>query len=108
MSAKRLALAVGILLLTAAALLAWAPWVSTHSAEAAAVRSFERQWREVADGCGFNCSGCGAVASRRAPFGARVTLEYACGLLPADLPEYHQRAEVFVSPFGSVHGAPRP
>jgi hypothetical protein len=37
-----------------------------------------------------------------------VTIEYACGLIPADLPEYHQRATSFISPLGTVHGLPTP
>jgi hypothetical protein len=37
-----------------------------------------------------------------------VTLEYGCGMLPADTPEYHERTLIFVSSLGTVHGIPKP
>jgi len=89
-------------------LLAWSPWLTRTSAETRAVDSFNKAWEFVADGCGTNCKGCGAVLSQRMPFGVLVTMEYACGLIPADLPEYHQRRNTFVSALGTVHGLPRP
>jgi hypothetical protein len=89
-------------------LLSWSPWLTQASAEVRAVRSFNKTWESVADGCGTNCNGCGAISSQRLPFGVLVTIEYACGLIPADSPEYHQRSTAFVSPFGTVHGLPAP
>jgi hypothetical protein len=89
-------------------LLFWAPWITTGYAESAVIRNFEAEWAEVVDGCGFNCEGCGVVGSEHAPFGYRVQIEYACGMLPADLPEYHEQADVFVSLFGTVHELPVP
>ena len=87
---------------------AWSPWLTRASAESRAVNSFNKSWEFVADGCGTNCQGCGAVFSQRTPFGILVTVEYACGLIPADLPQYHQRTTAFVSTLGTVHGLPKP
>lgn len=87
---------------------AWSPWLTQASAEARAVDSFNKSWQLVADGCGTNCKGCGAVSSQRVPFGVLVTIEFACGLIPADSPEYHRQATAFVSALGSVHGLPKP
>lgn len=92
----------------AAGLMARAPWLTAEAAQERAVAAFTASWSGVADGCGFNCKGCGAAAAERATFGWRVEVEYACGLLPADLPEYHQRATLYVSPIGTVHGLDRP
>ena len=105
MRTKRLT-ALGVIILIA--LVIWSPWLTQHYAETRAVNWFTNSWQGVADGCGVNCVGCGAVASRRVPFGSLVTLEYACGLIPEDLPEYHQRATAFVSALGTVHGLPQP
>jgi hypothetical protein len=90
------------------AIFLWAPWISAQYAKERAVTVFERAWLNVADGCGFACHGCGAVETQKVPFGKQVTLEYACGLLPADSPEYHQQVSVFVSFLGTVYGLPRP
>ncbi len=90
------------------ALLAWSPWLTRSFAEARAVDEFNKNWLYVIDGCGTNCKGCGAVSSRRVPFGMEVALEYGCGLMPEDSPEYHERATGFVSTFGTVHGFPKP
>lgn len=86
----------------------WAPWVHQGYAETRAVDTFNKAWAFVADGCGTNCKGCGAVSSWRVPFGVVVTVEYACGLIPADSPEYHQKSYAFVSALGTVHGLPAP
>jgi len=85
---------------------AWAPWVTDAAARERAVAAFETGQSGIADGCGFSCKGCGPTATRKVAFGRRVSIEYACGLLPADLPEYHRRQEVFVSAIGTVHGLP--
>jgi len=87
---------------------AWSPWLTRTYAETRAVDSFNSAWEQVADGCGTDCRGCGAIASRRVPFGVLVTLEYGCGMLPADSPEYHEHATIFVSAIGTVHGFPKP
>ena len=89
-------------------LFAWSPWLTQASAEVRAVRAFNNAWEFVVDGCGTNCNGCGVVSSQRLPFGVLVTIEYACGLIPADLPEYHEQTTAFVSPMGTVHGLPTP
>jgi len=97
-----------ILLVMVAILLAWSPWLTRTAAETRAVDSFNKAWEFVADGCGTNCKGCGAVSSQRLPFGVLVTMEYACGMIPADLPEHHQRTDAFVSGLGTVQGLPKP
>ena len=89
-------------------LFVWSPWLTLDLAESRAVNLFNKAWEAVIDGCGTNCQGCGAVRSRRVPFGVEVTLEYGCGLMPEDSPEYHEQATGFVSGFGTVHGFPRP
>ena len=99
-----------VILVTMALLVicAWSPWLTQASAEARAVDSFNKAWEFVADGCGMNCKGCGAVSSQRVPFGVLVTIDYACGMIPADLPEYHQQTTAFVAALGTVHGLPKP
>jgi hypothetical protein len=97
-----------VLMVAALALVAWSPWISGQYAKERAVAEFERAWLNVADGCGFACHGCGAVEAKKVPFGAQVALEYACGLQPADSPENHQQAVVFVSSLGKAYGLPRP
>lgn len=87
---------------------AWSPWLTQAGAETRAVNSFNKSWESVIDGCGTNCLGCGAISSRRVLFGSVVTMEYACGLIPEDTPEYHYHATAFVSALGTVHGLPKP
>jgi len=90
------------------ALLAWSPWLTESFAKARAVDSFNNSWTTVIDGCGTNCKGCGAVKAQRILFGVKVTLEYGCGLMPEDTPQYHEQATGFVSALGTVHGFPSP
>ena len=89
-------------------LLLWAPWISHSSAEARTSTAFEAAWRNVADGCGFNCQGCGILGSERTLGGVLVAFEYACGLLPFDSPEFHSTGTAFVSFLGTVSGLPKP
>ena len=91
-----------------AMLFGWSPWLTKAYAEARAREAFDKAWEFVVDGCGTNCRGCGTVSSQRVPFGVLVTIEYGCGLIPADTAEYHQQAIAFVSPLGTVHGLPAP
>ena len=105
MKRKSLLLIIILILLV---LVFWSPWINGQYAKERAVAEFERAWLNVADGCGFACHDCGAVTAKKVPFGAQVTLEYACGMLPADSPDYHQQASVFVSPLGMVYGLPTP
>jgi hypothetical protein len=97
-----------IIALVVISLFLWSPWINGQYAKERAVTEFERAWLNVADGCGFACHGCGAMASKKVPFGMQVTLEYACGMLPADSPENHQQASVYVSSLGKVYGLPTP
>jgi hypothetical protein len=97
-----------VLVVSLILLLAWSPWMTAERAGGLAVRSFVNGWQGVMDGCGVSCKGCGIVGAGKTLFGARVELEYACGMLPADTPEYHLRARGFVSAFGTVHGLPKP
>jgi hypothetical protein len=95
-------------LLAVFGILLWSPWITQEAAEQRTEQALQGTWLNVADGCGIGCNGCGAVQSQRVPFGVLVTLEYGCGLLPADTPEYHEKTVVFVSTFGTVHGIPNP
>jgi hypothetical protein len=89
-------------------ILVWSPWITREAAEQRTETALQEAWLNVADGCGIDCNGCGAVQSLRVPFGVLVTLEYGCGMLPADTPENHEKTVVFVSTFGTIHGIPRP
>jgi len=89
-------------------ILAWAPWINGPYAKERAVSEFERAWLNVADGCGFGCHGCGAIETKKILFGMQVKLEYACGMLPADSPEFHQQTDAYVSFLGKVYGYPTP
>jgi len=89
------------------ALAAWAPWITKGFAEKVVIEGFNAEWQYIPDGCGFNCHRCGVKESHRTLFGYAVTIEYACGMLPADSPEYHKTAAIYVSLFGQVHGLPR-
>ena len=89
-------------------LLIWAPWLSQQAAENKVVDQFNAAWEGVVDGCGFNCVGCGVIGSERTLLGFRVEIEFACGLIPEDTPEYHQMGSAFVSVFGTVTGLDSP
>ena len=89
-------------------LLLWSPWITREAAELRTEQALLDAWQNVADGCGINCNGCGAIQSQRMPLGVLVTLEYGCGMLPTDTPEYHEKAIAFVSTFGKVYGIPEP
>jgi hypothetical protein len=89
-------------------ILAWAPWFTRSQAEAVVERRFEAGWREVTDGCGFNCTGCGVTELQKVPFGYQASIEYACGMLPADDPQYHRFASGLVTFLGTLHGFPQP
>ncbi|MCT8138416.1 hypothetical protein H1D32_12070 [Anaerobacillus sp. CMMVII] len=82
---------------------AFSPWITEGVAENRAISAFENKQKGVMDGCGFNCEGCGVIKSTKVAFGYRVEIEYACGLLEADLKEYHQYKTLFVSFLGTVH-----
>lgn len=91
---------LGILLIGFAT---WSPWMTKNYAETLVTEKFNSSWSGVADGCGFSCTGCGVKASRKTPFGYSVEIEYACGMLPSDSPEYHKMSRKFVSFVGTVH-----
>ncbi len=81
----------------------FSPWVTEVFAKSRALNSFEKQWKDTQDGCGFNCKDCGFKKSQKVLFGRKVEIEFACGLLPFDSPEYHKKKELFVSFLGTVH-----
>jgi len=85
-------------------LFAWSPWITKSYAETKVENVFTSEWEGVMDGCGFNCNGCGITESSRTLFGYSVEIEYACGMLPADTPEYHRQDSIFVSCLGTIHG----
>jgi len=105
---KRKLTLITIITLLVIGLFFWSPWINGAYAKRRAVAEFERSWLNVAGGCGFGCHGCGAAAWKKVPFGAQVTLEYTCGMLPAATFEGHQQANVYVSPLGKVYGLPTP
>ena len=105
---KRNLLVSLIITIVVFAIFSWSPWINGTYAKVRAVAEFERVWINVADGCGFACHDCGAVAWKKVPLGAQVTLEYACGMLPVDSADNHQQADVFVSFMGKVYGLPTP
>lgn len=86
----------------------WAPWLKEQEVERRVVDAFSAAWQGVIDGCGFNCQGCGVKEVQRVLTGYAVDIEYGCGLLPRDSPEYHETHRVCVSVFGTVHGLPMP
>ncbi len=96
------------LIIAAVVLLLWAPWLSKRVAVRRAEIAFTSAWQGTADGCGFNCQGCGVVDARRVIGGWQVTLDYACGLVPEDATQYHQRDEGYVSGYGFVSGFRKP
>lgn len=83
--------------------LLFSPWVTESFAKHRAINTFEEQWKNVQDGCGFNCKNCGFKTSEKVLFGRKVVIEYACGLLPSDSPEYHKKKELLISFFGIVY-----
>ncbi len=89
-------------------LLIWAPWMARQRAETRAGEEFASAWEGIIDGCGFGCEGCGVKAARRILVGYLVEIEYACGLLPYDSPEFHLTDTVYVSPLRTVHGLKTP
>ncbi|SFK93473.1 hypothetical protein SAMN03159341_102244 [Paenibacillus sp. 1_12] len=92
---------IGILI--SIALICWCPWMTNTFAQFRAIGSFQASQKGILDGCGVNCKGCGVIDTKKVLFGYSVTVEYACGLLPKDSPEYHKSTEKFVSFIGTVH-----
>jgi hypothetical protein len=108
MGRRGVVLAVNVAVLVGLALLMWAPWLPAQAAEARVEEGFGAAWQGVADGCGFNCQGCGVTAVRRLLLGYAVEIEYACGMLPVDTHEFHRVETLYVSPLGTVHGLRQP
>ncbi len=80
-----------------------APGITKSYAENKVVKKFEGKNENISDSCGFNCDGCGVEESDKTLFGHSIKIEYACGLLPTDSPEYHRTATKFVSFLGTIH-----
>ena len=108
MGRRGLAVALMLVVLAGLALLVWAPWLPAQGAAARVEAGFAAAWQGVADGCGFNCRGCGVTAVRRRLLGYAVEIEYACGMLPVDAHEFHRTDTIYVSPLGTVHGLRQP
>ncbi len=89
-------------------LIIWAPWLTRQYAEDKVMDQFNRKWEGVVDGCGFSCTGCGVIGTERMLLGYKVEIEYGCGLIPEDSPEYHHFDHAFVSVFGIVTGLDAP
>ncbi|MFD1738685.1 hypothetical protein ACFSCX_19380 [Bacillus salitolerans] len=47
---------------------AFSPWVTEDFAENRVKTSFQNEQKGIVDGCGFNCSGCGAINSEKVGF----------------------------------------
>ena len=77
----------------------FSPWITDNYARHAAITGFNQAWENTTDGCGTDK----ALQSVKAPFGRKIDIEYGCGLLPSDSPDYRQKTEVFVSFLGTVH-----
>ncbi|UCF62449.1 MAG: hypothetical protein JSV37_07050 [Anaerolineaceae bacterium] len=90
------------------ALVIWAPWLTRQVAEDKVMDRFNSIWEGVVDGCGFDCKGCGVIGAERTWLGYKVEIEYGCGLIPEDSPQYHQFDQAFVSVFGIVTGLDAP
>lgn len=101
-------LTAALALLLVIVLAAWCPWITPESAARRVQSAFTESWANVADGCGFNCAGCGVTGVRKTLFGAEVQIEYDCGLKLADEPGDNVREQGFVSFLGTVHGLSRP
>lgn len=110
MGGRGLAVAVALVMVVLAGLglLIWAPWLPAQEAAARVESGFVAAWQGVADGCGFNCRGCGVTKTQRLLLGYAVEIEYACGLLPVDAREFHRIETIYVSPLGTVHGLRQP
>jgi hypothetical protein len=87
-------------------LFAWSPWITPDTASMLAETQFNKAWNGVADGCGTNGSDLGAHEFQRIPFGAKVTLDYQCGLVMPNEPALH--ITIYVSFFGVAFGYPKP
>lgn len=108
LNSRQILVIVLLVVLTLVLLVLWAPWLDEQRAEALTEQRFTAAWQGVIDGCGLDCRGCGAEQAQRVLAGYLVDLEYACGMLPADEPAYHERARVLVSVLGTLHGLPVP
>lgn len=93
-----------VVCLSSVLMLVWSPWLTSDRAVNIVKIAFETKWRGVADGCGF--SGLGIRSVQRTLLGYTVTIEYACGMLPSNSPQFNQQADVYVSPLATVHGLP--
>ncbi len=57
---------------------AWVPWITKYEAGNIVESHFEKSWTGFTDGCGINCTNCGAKKVSRIPFGYVVELNYMC------------------------------
>ncbi|MEJ9221240.1 hypothetical protein P4H46_23995 [Paenibacillus glucanolyticus] len=99
---KKISLSLSVILLVA--MLAFSPWITESFAKTRAMTDFEKKWESTSDGCGFNCSGCGFLSSKKVIFGRNVELAFACGLSPTTNGEMEKtNGKFFVSFLGTVH-----
>jgi len=95
-----------ILFLIIVSLCAWSPWITQGTASRLAEAQFNKAWSGVIDGCGTSANDLGAKDFQKTPFGARVTLDYQCGLVMPDEPSL--QTNIYVSFFGIAFGYPKP
>jgi len=103
MNAKNITILASALLI-GFALAAWSPWITKNYAENKVVKTFEAEQKGIADGCGFNCTGCGVVSSNKVVFGYSVDIKYGCGFAQLqDEKDLIGETTIFVSFIGTVH-----
>ncbi|RXT06569.1 hypothetical protein [Ammoniphilus sp. CFH 90114] len=79
------------------------PWLTPSTINSIVASAIESSQEDMVDGCGMDCNGCGVKKVEKVAFGSIAKIEFACGLIPEDLPEYHEEARVFISFLGTVH-----
>ena len=99
MKTKNIIITIILIVLT---LLVWSPWITRDYAEKRVLEVFKENQKDIVDGCGFDCVGCGITNSGKEFFGYFVDIEYGCGMRPADRRDLNERSRKFVSFIGTV------
>ncbi|QHW32471.1 hypothetical protein GZH47_17745 [Paenibacillus rhizovicinus] len=101
---RKIIVLAALLLLVITAVCAWCPWVGRSYAADRTTAHFRLEWKDTADGCGFDCPDCGVKQTRRTMFGTKVSVAYQCGQLPSEPASADNRTKTyFVSFLGTVH-----
>jgi hypothetical protein len=94
---------ITLLLIVVMFLSLFSPWLTPSTVESIVINEMKNSQRNITDGCGINCNGCGIKNYKEASFGRYVDVEFACGMLPKYDPKYHKMTTFFVSFLGTVH-----